>query len=511
MARPIESGQSLRAYQTSTARLNVLGFCPYGMGARLGTHRGGLYMCGVFGIFGHPEAANLTYLGLHALQHRGQESAGIVTSDGQRLTAHRGMGHVIDVFPTEQLARLKGENAIGHVRYSTAGGSLLKNAQPIAVDYVRGSMAFAHNGNLTNAEALREKLEERGSIFQSVGDTEVVVHLVAISTQRAVEDRIADALSQVRGAYSLVCLTERALIAVRDPMGIRPLCLGEVKPGGAPVVASEPSSFDLIGAKFVREIAPGEMLTIEKEGIRSSFPFGAAPRHMCIFEYVYFARPDSTLDGINVYAARRNLGRMLAEEHPVEADVVIPVPDSGVPATIGYCERSRIPFEMGLVRSHYVGRTFIEPQQSIRHFGVKLKLNPVRDILRGKRVVVIDDSIVRGTTSRKIVKMVRDAGASEVHMRISSPPNRWPCYYGIDTPTRAELIASSHTTEEINQYITSDTLAFLSLDRMLEALSASNPDAPASQRGFCHACWSGEYPISFTPHPRQRQLRLLDA
>lgn len=468
-------------------------------------------MCGVFGIFGHPEAANLTYLGLHALQHRGQESAGIVTSDGERLTAHRGMGHVIDVFPTEQLARLKGTHAIGHVRYSTAGGSHIKNAQPIAVDYVRGSMAFAHNGNLTNAQALRERLEERGSIFQSSGDTEVVVHLVAMSTQRAVEDRLADALSQVRGAYSLVCLTEKTLIAVRDPMGIRPLCLGEVKPGGAPVVASEPSSFDLIGARFVRELAPGEMLTLNEDGIRSSFPFGAEPRRMCVFEYVYFARPDSTLGDINVYAARKNLGRYLAEQHPVDADVVIPVPDSGVPATIGYSEQSRIPFEMGLVRSHYVGRTFIEPQQSIRHFGVKLKLNPVRHILRGKRVVVIDDSIVRGTTSRKIVKMVREAGAKEVHLRISSPPNRWPCYYGIDTPTRAELIAASHSLEEINQYVTSDTLGYLSLEKMIEAVNATNPGVPAADRGFCHACWSGDYPIAFTPHPRQRQLRLLDA
>ena len=468
-------------------------------------------MCGVFGIFGHPEAANLTYLGLHALQHRGQESAGIVTSDGQQLSAYRGMGHVIDVFTNDQLARLKGEHAIGHVRYSTAGGSHLKNAQPIAVDYARGSMAFAHNGNLTNAESLREKLEERGSIFQSIGDTEVVVHLVAISTQRAVEDRVADALSQVRGAYSLVCLTEQMLIAVRDPMGIRPLCIGEIPGTGSTVVASEPTSFDLIGAKLVREVEPGEMVVIDKSGLRSTFPFKAEPRRMCIFEYVYFARPDSVLDGISVYEARKNLGRALADEHPVEADVVIAVPDSGVPATIGYSERSKIPFELGLVRSHYVGRTFIEPRQSIRHFGVKLKLNPIRDILRGKRVVVVDDSIVRGTTSRKIVKMVRDAGAREVHMRISSPPNQWPCYYGIDTPTRGELIASSHCIEEINQYVTSDTLGYLSLDRMLKAVRASKThDAGTAEPSFCHACWSGEYPIEFTPHPRHRQLRLLD-
>lgn len=481
-------------------------------------------MCGVFGIFGHPEAANLGYLGLHALQHRGQESAGIVTSDGRQLMLHRGMGHVIDVFTPEQLSRLKGENAIGHVRYSTSGGSFLKNAQPIAVDYSKGSIAVAHNGNLTNAEALREKLEARGSIFQSVSDTEVIVHLVAMSTQRAAEDRIADALSQVEGAYSLLCLTDQTLIAVRDPLGIRPLCIG-IMPGSseAYVVASEPTSFDLIDAEYVRDVEPGEMVIFDKHGMRSMRPFPQRERKMCIFEYVYFARPDSKVDGISVYEARKNLGRELAREHPIEADVVIPVPDSGVPATIGFAEESGIAFEMGLVRSHYVGRTFIEPQQSIRHFGVRLKLNPVSDTLRGKRVIVVDDSIVRGTTSRKIVKMVRDAGAREVHMRISSPPTKWPCFYGIDTPTRGELIASSHSVQEINQYITSDTLAYLSLDRMISAVTSlrrepaggqakhSLPVVQALDRdSFCHACWSGEYPIAFTPHPRQRQMRLLD-
>jgi amidophosphoribosyltransferase len=479
-------------------------------------------MCGVFGIFGQSEAANLTYLGLHALQHRGQESAGIVTTDGRQLFQHRGMGHVIDVFPPAQLAKLPGEHAIGHVRYSTSGGSHLKNAQPIAVDYARGSIAVAHNGNLTNAEALREMLEARGSIFQTLSDTEVIVHLVAISTQRAIEDRIADALARVRGAYSLLCLTAQGLIAVRDPMGIRPLCLGRI-PGQeqACVVASEPTSFDLIGAEPVREIEPGELLVIERRGVRSMRPFPHAPRRTCIFEYVYFARPDSTLGQISVYDARKRLGRALALENPVPADVVIPVPDSGVPATIGYAESSGLPFEMGLVRSHYVGRTFIEPQQSIRHFGVKLKLNPVAEVLRDKRVVVVDDSIVRGTTSRKIVKMIRAAGAREVHLRISSPPTQWPCYYGIDTPTRSELIASSHTVEEINNYITSDSLAFLSLTGMVEAVSTAHasrqrrPGAdsyePAmSGDSFCHACWSGEYPIEFVPHARQRQLHLLD-
>jgi len=466
-------------------------------------------MCGVFGIFGHPESANLTYLGLHALQHRGQESAGIVTSDTNRFCIHRDMGHVIDVFTPEKLAKLHGDHAIGHVRYSTAGGSHIKNAQPLAVDYSRGSLAVAHNGNLTNAEALRERLEARGSIFQTVSDTEVIVHLIAISTQRVVEDRIADALSQVQGAYSVLFLTEDALVAVRDPMGIRPLCIGEIpsRPGCV-VFASEPVSFDLIGARFVREVDPGEMIIVTHEGMRSTRPFQDAPKRMCIFEYVYFARPDSVLDGVSVYDARKALGRALAIEHPVEADVVIPVPDSGVPATIGYAEQAGIPFQLGLVRSHYVGRTFIEPQQSIRHFGVKLKLNPVRSVLSGKRVVVLDDSIVRGTTSRKIVKMIRDAGAKEVHMRISSPPNRWPCYYGIDTPTRSELIASSHTIEEINQYITSDTLSYLSRERMIEAVhSVRKPGGVAS--GYCDACWSGDYPIEFTPHPRQRQMMLL--
>lgn len=481
-------------------------------------------MCGVFGIFGHPEAANLTYLGLHALQHRGQESAGIVATDGEQLFLHRGMGHVIDVFPPEQLAHLPGQHAIGHVRYSTAGGSFLKNAQPIAVDYARGSLALAHNGNLTNAHALREKLEERGSIFQSASDTEVIVHLTAISTQRRVEDRIADALKQVEGAYSLMCLTDHSMIAARDPMGIRPLCLG-IMPGkkDAYVVASEPTSFDLIDAEFVRDVDPGEMLVFDDRGMRSEHPFKATPRRSCIFEYVYFARPDSTIDGISVYEARKNLGRTLAKTHLVEADLVIPVPDSGVPATIGYAEQARIPFEMGLVRSHYVGRTFIEPQQSIRHFGVRLKLNPVGDVLRGKRVVVVDDSIVRGTTSRKIVKMLRDAGAREVHMRISSPPTRWPCYYGIDTPTRGELIASSHNIDEINQYITSDSLDYLTLEEMVESVMQSKPGAASAQRhlpvaaenadpgGFCHACFSGDYPVKFSPHPRHRSSKLVES
>jgi amidophosphoribosyltransferase len=507
-------------------------------------------MCGVFGIYGHEEAAKLTYLGLHALQHRGQESAGIASSDGRQLKVHRGMGHVIDVFSQRQLEELSGVHCIGHVRYSTSGASALRNAQPIAINYSRGSLALAHNGNLTNADDLKHDLEELGSIFQSSSDTEVIVHLVAKSRQNSVVDRVADALSQVKGAYSLVCLTEDSLIAVRDPLGIRPLCLGKL--GESWVVASEPSSFELIDARFVRDIEPGEMVIIDGRGVTSARPFPEASRRTCVFEFVYFARPDSTLDGVNVYEARKNLGRALALQHPVEADVVIPVPDSGLPATMGYAERSGIPFEMGLVRSHYVGRTFIEPEQSIRHFGVRLKLSPVADTLRGKRVVVVDDSIVRGTTSRKIVKMLRDAGAAEVHMRIASPPTEWPCYYGVDTPTRAELIAATHTVEEINQYITSDTLAYLSIDHLVQAVldakkthdqvlldqsrrssippAAAGPSEaangqlatsksgsfrlpvhgqPLSPTAFCHACWSGDYPIKFTPTLNKEQLRFL--
>jgi amidophosphoribosyltransferase len=504
-------------------------------------------MCGVFGIHGHPEAANLAYLGLHALQHRGQESAGIVTSDGERLYAHRSMGLVQAGFSPQDLAALPGDRAIGHVRYSTAGGSHLRNAQPFAVDYARGSIAVAHNGNLTNHEGLRERLEVRGSIFQSASDTEAIVHLIAASNQRAVEDRIADALRQVEGAYSILFLTERELVAVRDPMGLRPLCLGRIargegkgglggaELGGGPrgtaagpqrsppivreafVVASEPTSFDLIGAEHVRDLAPGEMLIVDAAGVRSVFPFAAAPRRMCLFEYVYFARPDSKIGGASVYEVRKALGRRLAEEQPVpggsEHDlVVIPVPDSGVPAAIGFAHHARAPFEMGLIRSHYVGRTFIEPQQSIRHFGVRLKLNPNRAAIRGKRVVVVDDSIVRGTTSRKIVRMVRDAGAREVHVRISSPPTAWPCYYGIDTPTRAELIAASHTVPEIGAYLEADSLGYLSLEGLIASVRSVEGEERGEKPpadGYCHACFSGQYPIAPSA-PRARHLRLVD-
>jgi amidophosphoribosyltransferase len=466
--------------------------------------------CGVFAIYGHAEAANITYLGLHALQHRGQESAGIVTSDGEQLYAHRSMGLVQDAFSADQLSKLPGRSAIGHVRYSTAGGSHLRNAQPFAVDYAKGSLAVCHNGNLTNADEVRAELEGQGSIFSSTSDTEVLVHLVARSKEIAFEDQVVDALSKVQGAYSLLFLSDDTIIAVRDPRGIRPLCLG-ILPSrkDAHVVASEPIAFDLIGAEYVRDVEPGEMLVIDASGIKSlRLPEHETPKQ-CIFEYVYFARPDSSLSGRSVYEVRKELGRTLARESPIDADVVIPVPDSGVPSAIGYATERRMPFEMGLIRSHYVGRTFIEPQQSIRHFGVRLKLNPVESILKGKRVVVIDDSIVRGTTSRKIVKMVRDAGAREVHLRISSPPTQWPCYYGIDTPTRRELIASSHSVEEIARYVTADSLGYLSLEGMLNGVSAAAPNAPALPANhFCHACFSGQYAIPFSPTNR-RQMRLV--
>ncbi|MCC6877049.1 MAG: amidophosphoribosyltransferase [Sandaracinaceae bacterium] len=456
--------------------------------------------CGVFGVLGAPEAANLTYLGLHALQHRGQESAGIVSSDGERLYSHRALGLVQDVFGERMIERLKGMSAIGHVRYSTAGDTSQRNAQPIVVEYAHGGLAVAHNGNLTNFGELRERLEGEGSIFQTTSDTELIVHLVARSRERSTVDRIVDALRQVEGAYSLVFLTPESLIAVRDPHGFRPLCLGKLK--DAYVVASEPPAFHLIGAEYLRDVRPGEMIVVDAGGMRSLEPFESKPARMCIFEYVYFARPDSLLGGAGVYEVRKRLGRILAEEAPVEADVVIPVPDSGVASAMGYAAGLGLPFELGLIRSHYVGRTFIEPAQSIRHFGVRLKLSPVRSVLEGKRVAVVDDSIVRGTTSQKIVRMLREAGAREVHLRISSPPTRWPCFYGIDTPSRGELIASSHSTDEIARFVTSDSLGYLSVEGLHRAVGGNQ---------YCDACFSGDYPVPVRPHePRaHRQLPLL--
>ncbi len=455
--------------------------------------------CGVFGIFGHPDAANLTYLGLYSLQHRGQESAGIVSSDGKRLYVEKAMGLVADIFGGERIKKLPGQMAIGHNRYSTAGGSFAINIQPILVNFALGGLAVAHNGNLVNAGILKDELEAYGSIFVTTTDTEVIVHLIAQSRAATLHERIVDALSHVQGSYSLLILTEDELIAVRDPNGFRPFSLAELD--GAYVVASETCAFDLIEATYIRDIAPGEMVVINSKGIKSTFPFRPAKPSHCIFEFIYFARPDSMVFGQNVYSIRKEFGRQLARETGVPADVVIPVPDSGVPAALGYAEEAGIPFDTGLIRNHYVGRTFIEPQQSIRHFGVKIKLNPVKDVLRGKRVIVVDDSIVRGTTSKKIIKMIRNAGATEVHLRISSPPTSYPCFYGIDMPTRQELIASSHSIEEIRKYITADTLGYISMEGLQKVVPIPT--------NFCAACFEGEYPVPF-PGERMLQLGLFD-
>ena len=443
--------------------------------------------CGVFGVYNHPEAANLTYLGLHGLQHRGQESAGIVSSSGDRLHEERGMGHVARVFKKNQLRRLKGDLAIGHVRYSTAGKSSLENAQPFVIESCKGEIGVAHNGNLVNAPAIRDRLEKEGSIFRTSSDTEVILHLIARSKQADLEAAIVDALKQMRGAYSLIFVARDRIIGVRDPRGFRPLSLGRL--GEAHVLSSESCAFDLIDATFVRDVEPGEMVVIGPAGVKSYRPFPPEPVSQCIFEYVYFSRPDSSVFGRSVHEIRKRLGRELAKEQPVDADVVVPVPDSGMYAGLGFSEQSRIPLEFGLVRNHYVGRTFIEPRQAIRHFGVKLKLNPVRALLSGRRVALIDDSIVRGTTSRKIVAMVRSAGAREVHVRISCAPTVGPCYYGVDTPRRSELIASSHTVDEIRRYIRADSLGYLSLEGMYRAVGEN--------RSFCTACYTNDYPVPF--------------
>ena len=454
--------------------------------------------CGVCGVFGHTEAANLTYLGLYALQHRGQEAAGVTSCDGTLFHTHRGMGRVADVFGPEDMGRLNGKTAIGHVRYSTSGASVERNAQPLVIDYQHGGLAMAHNGNLVNARALRQDLERQGSIFQTEMDTEVIIHLVARAAGANVEERLANALREVKGAYTLVALTETRLVGARDPLGFRPLVLGNID--GAYVLASETCALDLIGAEFVRDVAPGEMVVIDQNGLRSHFPFEAQPRRMCVFEYMYFARPDSTLDGINVYTARKAIGRELAAEHPVEADVVVPVPDSGVAAAMGYAEAAGLPMELGLIRNHYVGRTFIEPKQAIRHFGVKVKLNAVREVLAGKRVILVDDSIVRGTTSAKIVGMVLAAGAKEVHMRISAPPTIGPCHYGIDPPDRDQLLAANQTQEQIREHLGCDSLAYLSLDGLYRGMGGREP-------GYCDACFSDNYPVA--PDQATPQMSLL--
>lgn len=455
--------------------------------------------CGIFGVYGHPEAANLTYLGLYALQHRGQEGAGICSSDGTQLYLEKSLGLVADIFTEKRIKRLPGNMAIGHNRYSTAGGGGLKNVQPLVANYALGTIAVAHNGNLINAEQLKEDLETEGAIFQSTSDSEVILHLIARSRNDNPYERIAEALGIIRGAFSLLFLRKSELIAARDPMGVRPLSIGQVD--GAYVVASETCAFDLIGAEYIRDVEPGEIVIINHNGLQSIKTLQGFRKAFCVFEFIYFARPDSYIfNHTCVNTMRKEFGRQLARESRVDADIVIPVPDSGVPAAIGFAEESGIPFDFGLIRNHYIGRTFIEPKQSIRHFGVKIKLNPVRDLLKGKQVIVVDDSIVRGTTSKKIVKMIREVGgAKEVHMRICSPPTVGPCFYGIDTPTRQELIASSHMIEEIRKYITADSLSYLSIEGLKNIVP--NPE------NYCTACFDNKYPIQF-PGERLQQMEL---
>jgi amidophosphoribosyltransferase len=459
--------------------------------------------CGVFGILAHPEAARLAYLGLYALQHRGQEAAGIVAGSSKGLEIHKALGHVAEVFDQAALSRLEGDRAIGHVRYSTSGSNTAINAQPILIDGKFGEIALCHNGNLVNAHLLRAELVRRGSIFRTTSDTEVILHLLARSEQEEVIDGILDALRPVEGAFSLLFLTPEALIGVRDPRGFRPLVLGKL--GESHILCSETCALDLIDASFVREIAPGELVIIDRQGLRSLTPFAEASPSPCVFEHVYFARPDSTVFGKSVYHSRIQLGRRLAREQPAAADLVVPVPDSGVLAAMGYSQESGLPLEFGLIRNHYVGRTFIEPRQSIRHFGVKVKLNPVRSVLEGRRVVLVDDSIVRGTTSQKIVRMVRAAGAKEVHLRISCPPTIGPCYYGIDTPQRQELIASSHPVEEIARFVGAESLGYLSH----EGLLASVGGGPEGNARYCSACFTGHYPVPL-PEEGREQLRLFE-
>ena len=446
--------------------------------------------CGIFGIFGHPDAAHLTYLGLYALQHRGQESAGIVTGYRGEPRVYKGMGLVADVFDSAKLAVLLGDRAVGHVRYSTTGSSLLKNAQPFLVQHAHSFLAIAHNGNLVNALELKEKLEARGSIFQSTMDSEIFVHLIARSKKPTLMEKTVQALKQVRGAYSILLLTEKALIGARDPRGFRPLCLGEIN--GSYVLASETCALDLVQARYIRDVEPGEIILIDREGLHSERPFPKVKPAFCIFEYIYFARPDSNIFGESVYLIRKKLGSRLAQEGPVEADLVMPIPDSGNYAALGYAQALHLPFEMGMIRNHYIGRTFIQPSQGIRDFGVKIKLNPVRDLLRNKRIVVIEDSIVRGTTSRSRIQALREAGAKEVHMRVSCPPHRFPCHFGIDFPTRKELIASSKSIEEIRKFIGLDSLAYLSPEGMVGAM-------PKKKDCYCLACFSGQYPVSVSP------------
>ncbi len=455
--------------------------------------------CGVFGVFEHPEAANLTYLGLYAQQHRGQESAGIVCTNGHQFHSHRGVGLVADVFHKAAIKKLKGKRSIGHVRYSTSGESGLRNCQPFSYEYAHGGIAMCHNGNIVNAPELRHELEKMGSIFQSTSDTEVLIHLVARSRCTTMRERLAEAIMRLEGGFSLLVLVEKRLVGVRDRHGLRPLVLGKL--GDTWVLSSETCAFDLIGATYVRDIEPGEMVVIEEGSIESIRLFEQPEPRFCVFEYVYFARPDSNLEGINVYQARYRIGEELAREAPADADLVIPVPDSGTPPAMGYAEAAGLPLQMGLIRNHYIGRTFIEPKQSIRNFGVKLKLNPNRELIEGKRVVLVDDSIVRGTTSRKLVEMVRKAGAKEVHMRISSPPTRHSCYYGIDTPDEDQLMANKMNIEEMCKALDADSLAFVSFEGLYRAIGKP-------RCAHCDACFSGDYPVPIEA-PRSPQLSLL--
>ena len=443
--------------------------------------------CGVCGIFGHEDAARLTYFGLYALQHRGQESTGIVTSDGKHITQHKAMGLVPEVFTEDILQGLKGHLAVGHVRYSTTGASNILNAQPFSVTHRGGTIAIAHNGNLVNTRELRDELEQKGSIFQTTMDTEVIVHLLARSTHKGLEKAITDTFSKVRGAYSLVLMTLDQLVAVRDPGGFRPLCLGKLN-NGSYIVASETCALDLVEAQYIRDIEPGEVLIIDKNGLKSLFPWPKQKHSFCIFEQVYFARPDSNIFGINVYESRKKMGKLLAQECKIEADLVMPFPDSGNYAAIGYSQESGIPLEMGMIRNHYVGRTFIQPTQSMRDFAVRVKLNPVRSFLKGKDVIVIEDSIIRGTTGRSRIRSLREMGVKKVHMLISCPPTRHPCYYGIDFPSNTELIASMKTVEEIRRYLSLDTLYYLSLESLVKA-TGDHADM------FCKACYDGNYPV----------------
>jgi amidophosphoribosyltransferase len=452
--------------------------------------------CGVVAIHGHPEAATLAYLGVHALQHRGQESAGVAAADGEHISLHKAMGLVGDIFNEEVLAKLPGALAIGHTRYSTTGDSALLNAQPIRVECNKGSIALAHNGNLVNAADIRKRFERQGSIFQTTSDSEIIVHLVAQSRESSVEEAIADALRRIEGAFSVVIMTPDRIFAARDPRGFRPLAMGRIPASAngreAVVFASETCAFDLIGATYEREVKPGELVVAGPDGVHSRFYAAALPSANCIFEHVYFSRPDSVVFGLPVQETREAMGRQLAREAPVDADIVVPVPDSGVTAAMGFSFESGIPLQFGLIRNHYVGRTFIEPEQRVRDFGVKLKLNPVRNVLEGKRVILIDDSIVRGTTSKKIVRMIRDAGAKEVHMRISCPPTISPCYYGVDTPTRGQLIGANKSVSEIREYIGADSLAYLSLEGLRKACGEEGKETR-----FCSSCYTGQYPTNW--------------